>query len=337
VIGAVPAAHTVFATEQLASRVADTWELSGPVSGRLLAHGVNDTYLITSRTNRYALRVYRHGARTEPEIRYELDLLAWADRAGLPVSPAIPTPLGDLMEVVAAPEGDRQLVLFRYLPGSSVSFPPPPGTYALLGELTATLHEALASYAGVPTPRRLDGESLLAGPLRLIEADRHARGEAVVAVATAARSVQALVEQRSAQWERGICHGDIGLGNLLVDEHGGVSLLDFDSCGTGWLAYDLAVFRWWASAHQAGDAPWKQFLAGYRSVRQLRPADEEATALLVLVRQIWVLGLQIGLAPALGANDLATEAWPQALRIIDTWLPSCGLPHQIPVEVGGIG
>ena len=39
----------------------------------------------------------------------------------------------------------------------------------------------------------------------------------------------------------GLVHADTRLANLLVDDDGGVSVIDFDDCGFGWYLYDLAT------------------------------------------------------------------------------------------------
>lgn len=52
----------------------------------------------------------------------------------------------------------------------------------------------------------------------------------------------------------GICHGDLhGNTNAAFAENGELTHYDFDLCGYGWRAYDIAEFRSWR--HSAAGKP----------------------------------------------------------------------------------
>jgi Ser/Thr protein kinase RdoA (MazF antagonist) len=44
--------------------------------------------------------------------------------------------------------------------------------------------------------------------------------------------------------EVGSCHGDLHGWNAHIDQNMALTVYDFDCCGVGWRAYDIAVFRW---------------------------------------------------------------------------------------------
>src|SRR5688500_499926 len=96
----------------------------------------------------------------------------------------------------------------------------------------------------------------------------------------------------------GFCHGDLHGGNAC-ETGGAFTFYDFDCCGWGYRAYDLAVFPWaFAVRRETAErvkAMGRAFLKGYARRRTLGPADVEAIAAFVAIRQIWLMGLHIGL------------------------------------------
>ena len=100
----------------------------------------------------------------------------------------------------------------------------------------------------------------------------------------------------------GICHGDAQGGNAHLAPDGTLTFFDFDVCGLGWRAYDIAVFCWGAAVGKVRlgweaktvDRLRAAYLRGYEAVRPLRPPEYEAIDALVLLRQYWYLGLEVG-------------------------------------------
>ena len=85
--------------------------------------------------------------------------------------------------------------------------------------------------------------------------------------------------RRGLSW--GICHGDFHGGNAFIDGQT-VTAFDFDLCGPGWLAFDLA--RWKADSEGKNPNSWASFLNGYLETRRLSEADLEAVPLFILLR-----------------------------------------------------
>ena len=71
-----------------------------------------------------------------------------------------------------------------------------------------------------------------------------------------------------------------------------VTFFDFDDCGLGWRAYDLATFRWNLLVNEQDETVWQAFLQGYQQERTIRERDLEAVPLFVVVRDIWMAGQQ---------------------------------------------
>jgi Ser/Thr protein kinase RdoA (MazF antagonist) len=127
---------------------------------------------------------------------------------------------------------------------------------------------------------------------------------------------------RGLDW--GFCHGDAFGGNCVLDGEvatGTLTHFDFDDCGPGWRAYDLAAYRWilaWRAGGAAGRR-WRECLRGYRAVRPLAAADVAAVPLFVAARELWVLGQNARATVALRGEWLF-DVGPR-IRFLQRWEP----------------
>lgn len=83
---------------------------------------------------------------------------------------------------------------------------------------------------------------------------------------------------------------------FLIDRPLSMTHYDFDLCGYGWRAYDIAEFRLAREIHSRHDPEeverlWDAFLRGYCSVRSLSENDLAAVPVFVAIRQLWLFGL----------------------------------------------
>jgi Ser/Thr protein kinase RdoA (MazF antagonist) len=252
---------------------------------RLHMSGVNDVYLVEAETGCYVLKIYRAGWRSEPEVLYELDLLAHLDREGISV--ALPVARRDGRRVVSLPalEGARPCVLFEHAPGQQPTWPfyEDEAESRLLGETLAAIHAAGETFASAHPRSPHDEASLLDRPLvaaRPFLAHRPTDWDYLQGLTERLRERLAQLVSRGLSW--GICHGDFHCGNAFITGEGQVTVFDFDVCGAGWLAFDLA--RWKGNCEGKGEASWSAFLQGYQSRRRLEAADLEAAPLFVMLR-----------------------------------------------------
>jgi Ser/Thr protein kinase RdoA (MazF antagonist) len=102
--------------------------------------------------------------------------------------------------------------------------------------------------------------------------------------------------------EQHVCHGDLHGGNANNESDGRLTFFDFDSCGAGHRAYELAVFRWTTALDWA--PVWETFLEAYREHRPFSESDLAATAPYVAIRHIWWTGVRI-----LNADDLGSRRY----------------------------
>jgi Ser/Thr protein kinase RdoA (MazF antagonist) len=89
----------------------------------------------------------------------------------------------------------------------------------------------------------------------------------------------------------GFCHGDTGSANAHITADGRLTLFDFDMCGAGWRAYDIATFL-----IDEPEAIVHAFLEGYESVRTLGALERTSIPIFQIVQSIWVLGLRANYA-----------------------------------------
>ncbi|WP_165422789.1 phosphotransferase enzyme family protein [Ktedonosporobacter rubrisoli] len=282
------------------------YALEQPVKRHLLAHNLNDNYLISARSNKYILRIYQaprslgSSWRTPKDILYELDLLLHLQRKGVSVAAPLARKDGTLMRILQAPEGSRAAVLFTYAPGSAVT--PPRQNRELsgiYGRAIAEIHTSSADFVSSHARFSLDLAYLLDTSLETIKLVLARRPEDLRYLLQMAGLLKGRLIQLIAQGlQPGICHGDAAGGNANISAEKKLTFFDFDVCGPGWRAYDLAVFYWgtlmgksrlgWNNeqAHEL----WASYLQGYQQVCEPGERDLQAIPLFAMLRHFWFLG-----------------------------------------------
>jgi Ser/Thr protein kinase RdoA (MazF antagonist) len=133
-----------------------------------------------------------------------------------------------------------------------------------------------------------------------------------------ATRIRARIEAIRAELEFGFCHGDLHGINAAFDGDT-VTMFDFDCCGMGWRAYDIAVYRWLLELRNIA-SNWKPFLDAYQALRPLREIDLSAVPFFVAARYIWLLGLHTSNASFLGRSFMNDQLyWNYWLKLIHDW------------------
>jgi len=305
-LGSPVVLHSIFCPRFLASVLAESYPLPSGAVCTLLARRFTHTYRVQASEATFIFRVWRKGWRTLDEIRSELLLLRHCAGRNAPVSAPIPRRDGELVTELDAPEGRRYATLFAHAPGTRLTGEASPTAFASLGRATARIHAACDSYTGPFTRRPLDAQSLLVEPLRRLGRERPERQPEIAAL----EKVSARLAARMDGFPRepaayGICHGDITPGNAHLTTGGRVEVFDFDLCGPGWRAYDLASLRWEAACAGWPPAVAEAFLQGYESERRLAGWEHEALRVLEATFSITFLGLRAALAEEWGRDALS--------------------------------
>lgn len=301
----------------------------------LLAHNLNDSYLVCTPNERFILRIYQapraHGRswRSLSDVLYELDLLRHLAHKGIPVSVPLARKDGTFVRTLQAPEGPRQAVLFTYAPGTPVSQPTLDADLSrLYGRAIAEFHSASEDYVSQHARFALDLEFLLEQPLQTIQPLLVHRSDDWAYLLQVAAEVRARMAEVAEGLEMGVCHGDALGGNAHLSADQGLTFFDFDVCGWGWCAYDLAVFYWGCAlgksrlgrSDEEVERLWQAYLGGYLERRQLGELDRRALPLLVVLRHFWFLGLHTANWENWGIGEVDDRFFDRELDFLREWM-----------------
>ncbi|MBA2391957.1 MAG: phosphotransferase [Ktedonobacteraceae bacterium] len=288
-----PVVHSILSPVALLTEILPNYDLIKPINCIFLARGVNDTYLVQTGTEKYILRVYTANWRSNEDILYELDLLLHLQRNDVLVSTPIAQRDGNYINMLHAPEGLRQVVLFTYAPGKALNRHDTTDSYHH-GRAVATIHNATASFTSTHARASLDLSYLLDQSMQNIKP--------LLAYTSAdwgylqgfAERLRSQIEHFSAQrLDWGICHGDCHMLNDHISSDAVITFFDFDFCGLGWRAYDLAIVRWSEGFYKMDpdDTLWQAFLKGYKEQRDITAGDLTSISAFVALREIWHMAL----------------------------------------------
>jgi len=312
-----PVTYSTLSAEALAAWLEASYELGAVTACRLLHRGLNDSYLVEAARGRHVLRVYRAGWRTADEIAYEVAALEHLGRKGVAVALPVRRRGGEVVDWLPAPEGIRAAVLFTHAPGRELDGSSEESRR--YGRAVASIHAATDDFETGHRRFALDLDHLLTRPLAAIRPFLRHRPADLDAIERLADIVRRGVAALPAgELDRGFCHGDFHGDNAHI-EGDTVTMFDFDCCGPGWRAYDIAVFRWRWGEDEAGEARWAAFLEGYRSERPIGEADLAAVPLFVVARAIWLRGLHAANTADWGRSWLNDAYWDRLLKGLREW------------------
>lgn len=290
--------YSTFAAEGLAELVAARYGLRAP-QVTLLRRGFNDNYRVVAGPDRFVLRIYLHGKyyiSGPADLQFELDLLDHLAGAGVGVAPALPMLSGERLGQIEGPEGRRYFALFRYASGAPVAEPTVDQVRAL-GREVARIHLAVDRFQSALPRQSLGVDALIGAALRRLApylADQPADLTLLQAKAAETRATIESLTLPPGAW--GIIHGDPHSGNCHFDGERPV-FFDFDTCGYGYRAYDIAIAKADGEAEEA-------FLEAYQAVRPLSTQEVGALPAFTLARQIWDAGDILTMAPVWGEQAM---------------------------------
>jgi Ser/Thr protein kinase RdoA (MazF antagonist) len=261
---------------------------------RLLNVSENATYLVEDpEAGPSVLRVHRLGYHTEAEITSEL---AWMDALRSEAGVRTPRVLtaadgGRVVTVTDEAIGERRsCVRFEFLPGAEPA-DDSAEHFAELGEITARMHRHAREWVRPPGFTRFHwGYDAAFGGLA-----RWGRWQDGIGVGPAEREVlgrlDATLQGRLAAFgtgpgRYGLIHADTRLANLIVDDGGRVSVIDFDDCGFSWYLYDAGTSVSFFEHEPQVPALIDAWLTGYRRVLDLPAPDEAEIWTFILFRRL---------------------------------------------------
>lgn len=284
----------------------------------LLNRSENETW----RAGPVVLRLHRPGYHTSPEIASELAwLTALRDLPGLNAVRPLPGAQGLVTEV-----DGRFVVAFAPIAGQELQ----PGDdlarwFAPLGEITARLHLQARQWARPLgfTRKRWDVETILGqkphwGHWRQAQG-LDAEGEALLARATEALAAR-LDAYGTGPETFGLIHADLRLANLMVDGDQ-LHAIDFDDCGFGWWAYDLASALSFIETDPRLPDLIAHWVEGYTRIAPLRPEDCAMIPSLIFLRRVLLTAWLATRADSDTARALGSPAYTQGtLQLAESYL-----------------
>jgi len=272
--------------EDIMRAVVPLYRVENPRRCEYFQSGLNDIYRIESDTELFFLRLYRKDWRSQAAINFEVDALNYLHSRGVSVIKPIPTLTGEYVITVDVAEGQRHLIVTDCALGSV----PDLNNYKNVmsyGRLLASLHIASADFECKYDRFNYDSAHMVEAPLARL-APHFSKFK--VKWSQLARQVSALADKLISSDRNpvdcGFIHGDAHFGN--VHQHNdGMTLFDFDLCGYGPRALDLAVFKRFAALQGKLDEWWLPFIDGYREIRSVSKLDFSLIEACMALRYFW--------------------------------------------------
>lgn len=300
-----------------ATLVADHYDLGGSVQGKFYVLGLHDNFLIEDDHKRYILRIYRNDWRSQSDICFELELLAFLREKRAAVAWPLPTIAGETSFRIACPEGERLAALFHYADGDAPEDNIQPAQCTLLGAAVCEIHRLTSSFVSHYPRPTLDAKYLVENSVAEILPFLESRSKAYM---------EGLRERLCESWPDipaeegvfGICIGDVNAKNFHIDDRQRITLFDFDQCGYGYRAFEIAKFIASVRSHKLKDELVEAFLAGYRQRRRLDRAEELAIPYFTVVAVLWVMAIQATNANRIGHKYLEKPFWEKSIAILQS-------------------
>jgi Ser/Thr protein kinase RdoA (MazF antagonist) len=299
----IPAAHSFLDANALLALIARVYALDPPIDCILLRHSWNDSYQLVTRNTRYIVRISGVAWHTLSEIQFEIDLLRYLAQQNAPVAAPILRRDGQPITKLQTPEGIRYLALFPYAVGEVPAIPIGNQDQSYhFGRALAAIHAAADTFHSSLECLNYDLEALLDRPIAVLRpylSHRVTDWHYLVEVGEELRAGVAKLLAHGLDW--GIIHGDPLSANACITSDYQVTWYDFEFCGFGWRALDLAHAYASAQDHEDNSAlVWNAFLKGYRSKRPISETDLAAMPFLSAAADIWSMGINLMKGPVDG-------------------------------------
>ncbi|KAM3112933.1 homoserine kinase [Phormidesmis sp. 146-33] len=281
-----PVVYSTLSTEALIARILPNYEIGIVTRCQFWNRGLSDVYLVETQAGPYILRISHLHWRSKSDIDFELELLDFLQQNRIPIAHPLRTKTGQLAIEITAPEGKRYASLFIYAPGKVPLGDLNPTQSHKLGETVAKLHLVSENFRSDADRHPLTLKYLLDDSLKIIAPFLKAQHLEYVEEAIAHIKLQLQdFPQAPPYW--GICWGDPHSGNAHFTDDNQVTLFDFDQCGYGWRAFEIAKFLQVALCTGVGKTVREAFLTGYQSVQAVTELEITALQSFTQAAQIW--------------------------------------------------
>lgn len=291
--------------------------------------GINDVYKYTNGSISSFLKIYARQDVDKEAVEAEVEIIDYLRQSGLLVAYPISTTSEQFILPFDTPEGVRYGVLFSEAEGA------PCNNDALdekeifaIGRLLSTMHAMLDTMPTSPKRWRLDESLFLDHSLGILEEfSRFNKQVDIPFLKDVTNELKAQIRAKGMDWKWGICHGDIYTGNIHCNERGELTIFDFDFCGYGWRAYDVASFLGIFGGGIRADVIDKRkrrldsFLRGYEYASSLSASEVDAVyRVFVPFRRIFNMGYLYDALLNVWGNRLRNEQISLDLKLLKDWI-----------------
>lgn len=290
-----PVTNSTLSAAHIGLFLQEKYSLSKETQCQLIKTGINDTYLVDDNSNKFVFRVYSLNWRSKTEITEEIKLLNQLKQNGISISYPISDQENNYIQLLNAPEGDRFAVLFSYASGKKLHVISEENHFKI-GRLMAQLHQVTHNQKS----DRVDytPEVILIDSLKQVTAFLPADTEEMKFMQSAQNYLlQEFQNADTTQMRKGIVHLDIWFDNLNITKENKVTLFDFDFCGNGWLALDIAYYVMQLhniEKYELTDYQPKveHFIKGYESITRISNEEKRLLPMLGVSLYFFYLGVQ---------------------------------------------
>ncbi|MEM7536978.1 MAG: phosphotransferase [Chloroflexota bacterium] len=287
--------QTVLDTDKIADIFTTHYHLGTPTHCELIRAGFNHNYLIETGDGKYVLRVYLKGKyyiRNADDFRFELDLLNFLHKQGLPVVRPIANHEGEWLTThVFEDANTHHLALFHFAHGVEIDKASANGDLTdahveQIGEVKARIHQVTDNFQSPYHRYHLNLSTyLMDKPMQLLDTLLRERqlGDLTFLRPITERLRQQVSTLTQTAPTYGIIHADMHGNNILLDNETGMTVIDFDHCAYGWRVYDFMVWR-------GNPEVLATVLRGYESVRKLSSLEKELMPVFAKLQLLWDIG-----------------------------------------------
>lgn len=290
-----PVTNSTLSAAHIALFLQEKYSLSKDTKCKLIKAGINDSYLVTDKLDKFVFRVYSFNWRSKTEIIEEINLLNQLKQNGIPVSYPISDQDNHYIQMMNAPEGERFSVLFSYASGEKLHIISAENHFRI-GQLMARLHQI--TYNQKLNRVNYTPEVILIDSLKQVASFLNADSEEMQFMLSAQNYLlQEFQNADTSQIRQGIVHLDIWFDNLNITDENEVTLFDFDFCGNGWLALDISYYIMQLhniEKYEVTDYQPKvdSFIQGYESITRISDEEKRLFPALGVSLYFFYLGIQ---------------------------------------------
>lgn len=320
----ISVAHSVLDADSIGRFVEMAFDIGKVENCQLWRSFLNDVYRISADGRLWWLRVHPAEGRASHHVKAEVEAVSRLNERGASVSAPASNRYGENVLGLESPEGIRMAVLFTHARGKELEYFCVDGERNAMdyGFAVAQLHDACDAVPNHPHYPPINLDSMILHPVSIVarHLDIDCRRELERISAHLVDNINAV-----GPIEPLFCHGDLNGSNVHFDG-GDATVFDFDCCGWGSRAFELAAFArgvtWHGAPEGQAEALILAFLNGYRSHRTIMEIDMILQPTMLLAQRLWVTALHLSRAPRLGSFFFGQNYASAFVSWLRTWEPT---------------